>query len=212
MYNQVAYTPPAPTWPPKQQPQGMGAVTCLPCPPGYVSTGAGFCVGVTPATRFGSHPQDCIQTGGKITAGLAAYERQYFVTPQRLLAALQSAQIQIPQGWGMGLYEHQNFVTPQRLKAPLVSSALQIPAGWGMSGDCGCGCGGKCKGMGQLFETTDISQWGIGEWAVIGLGGLGLIFAVNAISKGVGGVRSYTRKRASRARKKAALQSELAGL
>jgi len=36
------------------------------------------------------------------TVGMGLYLSQEFVTPQRLTAPLQSAGIQIPQGWGMG--------------------------------------------------------------------------------------------------------------
>ena len=75
---------------------------------------------------------------------MSAYERQNFVTPQRLIAALKSAQIEIPKGWGlsgwsqratiagMSAYERQNFVTPQRLIAALQSARIEVPKGWGM--------------------------------------------------------------------------------
>lgn len=31
--------------------------------------------------------------------------------------------------------------------------------------------GQTAKGMGQLFSSSDVSQWGIGEWAAIAVGG-----------------------------------------
>jgi hypothetical protein len=149
----------------------------------------------------------------KTTPGMSAYEQQNFVIPQRLIDALNSAQIQVPQGWGMGGYVSQNSRSRMMTFYP-------PPYGFasGMGHCCeSCASGGSCSGhdhhgMGQLFESTDISQWGMGEWAVIGLGGLGAIYALSLLGKGASGVRSYGRKRASRARKRAALQSELAGL
>jgi hypothetical protein len=67
--------------------------------------------------------------------------------------------------------------------APQPAPILPDPA-WGSSGLSGCGCGGTCGGCGHdhgvgqfgtgtgflgtnLFTTTDVSQWGWGEWSVV---------------------------------------------
>lgn len=68
------------------------------------------------------------------------------------------------------------------------------------SGMGDCGCGGKCggcgdKGMGQLFESTDISTWGPGEWAVLGVSGLAVISLMNSITSGVKTVRKTIRRK-----------------
>jgi hypothetical protein len=131
---------------------------------------------------------------------------------------------------GMGLYLPQNFVTPQRLVYPLLSARIQIPSGWssgpipcasGMGSCCAsCASGGTCQGhdhgmgMGQLFESTDISTWGIGEWGVIGLGGLGLLALLNAITSTGRTAAQYvgSKKSRRRAKKKAALRQQLSQL
>lgn len=186
--NVGGYTAPAPVWPPKKTTSGMGmgALTCFSCGPGFVSTGNGFCVGVTPATRFASHPQACVQTGGKV------------ITPT-----------------GLGLYLAQNFVTPQRLIAPLMSARIQIPSGWatppppcpsktsGMGCCSSCANGGACEGhshgmgMGQLFASgTDISGWGWGEWTVVGVGAAaGISLLGNVASAGKSIKRAVKRRR-----------------
>lgn len=102
------------------------------------------------------------------TKGMGVYMRQNFVTPQRLIAALQSAQIQIPQGWG--------------------SSGM----GCGGGDSCSCGCS---KGMGLFDSGTDISGWGLPEWGVIGLGAAAALSLLGNVSSGAKRVRRAFRKR-----------------
>ena len=81
---------------------------------------------------------------------------------------------------------------------------------FGMAG-CGCGCGGKC-GMGLFDSGADFSQWGVAEWAVIGLGA----YVVLSIAGDVAGtgkkVRRSIRTRRRRAKRKTELKEELASL
>jgi hypothetical protein len=94
-----------------------------------------------------------------------------------------------------------NFLAP-----PLNSRAEDVmqPRGSGM-GCSGIGCGGcsGCGGLGQtstglfgtgLFVSADPSTWGIGEWAVIGLGGLFAINAVTSAQSAGRGVRKAYRR------------------
>jgi hypothetical protein len=86
-----------------------------------------------------------------------------------------------------------------------INAPPQSPAG--VSGLGGCGCGGKCggcgsHGMGQagvfgtgLFASTDISQWGIGEWATVGLGVYVAGSLFGDISSGVKSARSGRKKK-----------------
>ena len=73
---------------------------------------------------------------------------------------------------------------------------------------CGgsCGCGGKKRGMGQaaglfgtsLFESADMSQWGIGEWGAIGLAiylGVSFFGDAKTVQKKVRRSRSKSRRR-----------------
>jgi hypothetical protein len=86
----------------------------------------------------------------KTTNGMGVYLPQNFVTPQRLLAALQSAQIQIPQGWGAS------------------------DCGMGCCSSCASGgaCSGHSHGMGLFDSGTDISGWGLPEWGIVGVAAL----------------------------------------
>lgn len=102
-------------------------------------------------------------TWPKKTTGMGLYLPQNFVTPQRLIAALQSAQIQIPAGWGSN----------------------------GMGACCSsCAHGGTCsgKGMGLFDSGTDISGWGWPEWSIVGVGaaaGLSLLSNVAQTGKSI---------------------------
>jgi hypothetical protein len=79
-------------------------------------------------------------------------------------------------------------------------------------GGCGCGgsCGGACHGGLGLFESgLDLSQWGLGEWAAVGLG-VYLLSSVFGDVKRVGGhVRKARRMSESKARRKERLEKEL---
>jgi hypothetical protein len=82
-------------------------------------------------------------------------------------------------------------------------------------GDCGCGgnCGG-CKGMGQdtsgLFASgTDISGWGWEEWGIVGLGAFAVLSAVQNISSAGSSLGKSVKSYQRRAKKRAALKSEL---
>jgi hypothetical protein len=61
---------------------------------------------------------------------------------------------------------------PYDFLAPSDSVAMPPPVlhGHGMGG---CGCGGTCGGCGGglgIFDTMDISTWGVGEWGAVALG------------------------------------------
>jgi hypothetical protein len=69
----------------------------------------------------------------------------------------------------------------------------------------GCGCGGTCGGCGGghshpanglgLFDSADISTWGVGEWGVIGVGAY-LLWSVFTDTKKVSRkVQGYRRKK-----------------
>jgi hypothetical protein len=85
----------------------------------------------------------------------------------------------------------------------------------------GCGCGGTCggcgghdhmqpMGMGQLFSSGfDISGWGVGEWSIVAVGAYALYSVFFTSKTAVSSVSSASRRRASKARRKAALQAEL---
>ena len=90
--------------------------------------------------------------------------------------------------------------------------------GRGLSGDCGCGgtcggCGGHdhATGLG-LFDSWDVSTWGFGEWTIVGVLGYGLMSLLFDTGRSAIAVRDTVKKRRSRAKRKAALQSELASL
>ena len=95
-------------------------------------------------------------------------------------------------------------------EAPADSAPQPAPI---LSGLGGCGCGGKCGGCGThshgvgqitLFSSTDISQWGVGEWAAIAVGAFLLMKIVSGTKRTARSVKSYTRKR----RKRAAAQAQ----
>ena len=137
----------------------------------------------------------------KKKTGMGLYLPQNFATPQRLIAPLTSAQIQIPSGWGMGLYQPQNFATPQRLIAPLDSAAIQVSAGWGMGcgGDtnCSCGCSGKTAGMGLFDSGTDFSGWGVPEWSIVGIGAAAALSLLTNVANTGKSIRRAVRRRKS---------------
>jgi len=96
----------------------------------------------------------------------------------------------------------------------------QASAGLG----CGCGCGGGCaaqRGMGQdatgsgLFGTGlfaggwDVSTWGVGEWAIVAIGAYMVFSTFSTTARAGSAVAGYQRKRRSRARRKADLESQL---
>lgn len=95
------------------------------------------------------------------------------------------------------------YPAPFDFLAPKDSTPQPAPT---ISGFSGCGCGGKCGGCGDhgvgqatgvfgsgLFSSTDISQWGIGEWALVGVGlyVAGSIFG--DVKSGVGSYRGRKR-------------------
>lgn len=85
----------------------------------------------------------------------------------------------------------------------------------------GCGCGGTCggcgnghaHGMGQLFSSgLDLSGWGVGEWSIVAIGAYALYSVFFTSKTAVSSVSAASRRRSSKARRKAALQSELSSL
>jgi len=94
---------------------------------------------------------------------------------------------------GMGEYEHERY---QYLFHPRLTTNRTI----GGKKDCGCGCGGGCsKGMGLFDSGTDFSGWGMPEWTIVGLTGVGALYAMSALVSGgrrvASGVRSYRRRK-----------------
>jgi hypothetical protein len=83
----------------------------------------------------------------------------------------------------------------------------------------GCGCGGTCggcgghdhgQGLGQLFSSGfDISGWGVGEWSIVAVGAYALYSIFFTSKTAVSSVAASSRRRASKARRKAALQAQL---
>jgi hypothetical protein len=83
---------------------------------------------------------------------------------------------------GIGAYDHtgnwawEYYPPPYDFLAPANSVAMPPPVLRSGVGDCGCGCngagacgGGHHHGMG-LFDSMDISTWGVGEWGIVALG------------------------------------------
>jgi hypothetical protein len=86
-------------------------------------------------------------------------------------------------------------------------SVPQVPVG--MSGLSGIGLGQTGIFGTSLFESADISQWGIGEWAAIIVGGyVALSFASDVFSTG-NKIKKTVRKRRSRAKKRRQLREDL---
>ena len=58
------------------------------------------------------------------------------------------------------------------------------------------------KGMGQLFASDNLSTWGLGEWAVVALGGyvaISLFFDARSAGKYVGKKSRRTKSRVKKA-------------
>lgn len=139
----------------------------------------------------------------KQSIGMGLYLVQNFVTPQRLVAPLSSAKIEIPKGW-----------------AASAGCPCSKAKGVGCPGKegCTCGCSGPA-GMGLFDSGTDFSGWGWPEWGIVivaGLAGISLLQNIFQAGKSVG--RGYKEVQARRRRKrslkarKARLQEQLAGL
>jgi hypothetical protein len=126
---------------------------------------------------------------------------------------------------GIGDYENTGdwswefYPPPYDFLAPADSVAMPP---WVIGGDRGmgcageCGCKGTCNGLGRmgmgLFDSTDFSTWGIGEYAAIGLG-LYLLYSLFSDTKAVAGsVKKRYRRSQSASRRKKQLQQELSGL
>ncbi len=131
------------------------------------------------------------------------------------------------QVYGMGEYDElatpwswmyypppYDFADPLAIAPPPTFIASARSMGFG-----GCGCGGKCGGCGGghahgmgLFDSGwDLSGWGLAEWGIVAVGAYVAYSVLFTTGKGIGTVRSSSRKRASRARRRAELQAELAG-
>jgi hypothetical protein len=100
--------------------------------------------------------------------------------------------------WGWEFYP-----PPYDFLAPPDSAAMPPwviggPRGMGCAGDCGCGgsCNGGLGRMGMgLFDSTDFSTWGIGEYAAIAAG-VYLLYSVFSDTRRVSKrVKSYRRRR-----------------
>lgn len=103
-----------------------------------------------------------------------------------------------------GNWEWEYYPPPYDFLAPPDSVAMPAPVlavrGVGCGGDCSCGgaCGhDHAKGVG-LFDSTDMSEWGIGEWAAIAVGGylaIKLFGDVGKASKTIKRSRSRSKRR-----------------
>lgn len=104
-----------------------------------------------------------------------------------------------------------NFLAPPLTPVSPGSPEENSIQSMGLSGTGGCNglgcaqCGGTC-GMGQtstglfgtgLFQSLDPTTWGVGEWAVIGIGGFLAISAVNTSQTAARGVRKAYRRATS---------------
>lgn len=63
--------------------------------------------------------------------------------------------------------------------------------------------------MGIFDSGADFSEWGLAEWAAIGLGSYVAISLFSDIGKGVSGTRKRIRRAGARRRKRAQLKQEL---
>ncbi len=109
---------------------------------------------------------------------------------------------------GLGAY----MVTPD--PSPDYGTALvQRIHGLGDGCGCGegCGCSGGC-GLGLFSGGMDLNTWGMLEWGIVGLVGLGAISAFNTGRRGVSTVRKGIRRRKATKTRKRELQAELKGL
>lgn len=97
------------------------------------------------------------------------------VNPNSDMALMQASGIGAYQNVGDWTFEL--FPYDYSFEAPADSVPIPPPVLKGMG--CGCGCGGGCsknQGLGQglfntgLFASTNPLQWGIGEWATLGVG------------------------------------------
>lgn len=96
-----------------------------------------------------------------------------------------------------------NFLNTRGVNPPAEMYAPAASMGLGCAGKpCGgCGCN-RARGMGQatglfgtdLFTSTDFTQWGVGEWAIIGVG----IYLASSL---LGDVQTGTKKIRSKVRR-----------
>jgi hypothetical protein len=131
---------------------------------------------------------------------------------------------------GMGSYDHTGdwewlyYPPPYDFLAPPDSVAIPAPIlytpGGGLSGLGGCGCGGTCGGCGDhhlhgmgLFDTGfDLTGWGIGEWAVAGVGLYTLFKIIGDTKRVTSSVKKSSRSRAAKLRRRESLEKQLAAL
>ena len=113
-----------------------------------------------------------------------------------------------------------DFADPLGIVPPPTFIAPAEEMGLGHLGDCGCGgscggCGGHShgQGLGQLFASGwDISGWGIGEWSIVAAGAF-VVYSVFFTGKTAAtSVSRSVRRRASQAKKRAALQAAMDSL
>jgi hypothetical protein len=95
----------------------------------------------------------------------------------------------------------------EKMTQPQIAAAFNVPSLAG-TGDFVDGAftvpeGQTARGMGQLFSSSDVSEWGIGEWAAIAVGGYLAISLFND-AKTVGSKVGSHAGRAKRSVKRAA--------
>lgn len=127
------------------------------------------------------------------------------------------------QRGGLGAYDHtgdwswEYYPPPYDFLAPADSTAMPAPfitsngglSGCGCGGSCG-GCGGHSHGMGLFDSGLDLTQWGVPEWSIAGLGLYTLFKLLGDTKRATSAVRKSSRR--SKAKRRASLQSELDSL
>ena len=112
-----------------------------------------------------------------------------------------------------------DFLAPSD-SAPMPAPVLFTP---GVGGLSGCHCGGRCGGHGcgrggvagglGLFDSgLDLSQWGIGEWAIAGAGLYLALSLFGDTRKVAGKVRVASRAREAKQKRRERLERELRAL
>jgi hypothetical protein len=132
------------------------------------------------------------------------------------------------QNWSWLFYPPPyNFLAPPMTPVSASSPESTVQS-MGLGSACnglGCAsCGGTCgqTGVGQtdagglfgsgLFLSADPTQWGWGEWAVLGLGTWAAVSMVSDLGRAGSAAYAPIKRARSRSKKRAALQADLDSL
>lgn len=129
----------------------------------------------------------------------------------------------LPQRRGLSGYVNSGdwtweyYPPPYEFLAPRSAHAMVAPILYparGVGCGCGGGCGGACHsaGLGLFDSGLDLSQWGVGEWAAVGLGAYLLVSAFGDVKRVGGRIRRSGRARATNKREVERLERELAAV